>query len=56
MEEIEEAKKLLNELHRERLDYDEYSILYDCIMRLQDYTERLRKINIITQGVINDQK
>lgn len=41
--EITDAVNLLNELHRERLSYDEYSLLFDAIDKLAAENGKLRK-------------
>ena len=35
----EQAIELVNELHTERLSYDEYLILIDALIKLQEYEE-----------------
>lgn len=41
--EITDAVNLLNELHRERLSYDEYSLLFNAIDKLAAENGKLRK-------------
>lgn len=40
---IEQAKALLDELHRERLDYSEYCLLWDTLTLLDEENARPRQ-------------
>lgn len=51
IQEAREAIDLLNELHRERLTYDEYTTLMDCVLLLEEYAEKFKQINNIMRGV-----
>lgn len=49
---IEEAINLLNELHKERLSYDEYAILIETIQMLQKENELLTaRLKVIKEAV-----
>lgn len=36
----EQAIDLVNELHTERLDYSEYLIIIDALLKLQEYEDK----------------
>lgn len=48
----EQAKSLLNELHKDRLSYDEYTLLFDAIAELQERNAELENgIKVIVEAV-----
>ncbi len=47
----EQARALLDELHRERLEYSEYRTLVDALNGLQDEVDRLKSVENWNQSV-----
>jgi len=53
MDQIEQARNLINELHKERITYDEYTLLMDAFNELLEIKEQHEQMLKFAENAAN---